>query len=1036
MGTKLPVVNSEGYWTRRFHDDWESLGGPEQTRFFYKTALDNLPKWFSEKIRREKASMCDWGCATGDGTDLLAQILDVPVVGVDFSDVAIQTARGRYSKPEFQAVDYLSRENRPSQAKYDILFTSNTLEHFPNPQEVLKDLAVLARKYLVVLVPFREYDRHHEHEATFDQENIPISIADRFDLVFSRVVDLSGHQPSYWAGEQILLIYAAREEIKSLNLCLDSLEITRESIPTGVELGMAKATIASLEEAVTALRADLGAAQEALRESSSQLERVRSELKLANHQYLEQTHAWEKREAELRHALMAHDAELRDREAAVLERDLTIAAIKHSTSWRLTKPLRAVGHVVRLGKRKMHSAARLAYHKTPVPQAWKHALKQRLLGGASLPLPAATTVPEAMSSIVPQLVPPLRGAKDRADVFVWGIIDWHFRIQRPQHIARGMARRGHRTYYFSNHFIDDPKPGFRIEVLSEDGLLNVVYLHVAGVPSIYSAAASAKTTEDLRASLAVFLVEAAPASIISMVQHPFWVPFADRLPNRHLVYDMMDHHEGFGDGAPDILELEERILREADQVIVTSDFLEKIARAKNSSVHVVRNACEYEHFATRPDKVFEDPLGRQIIGYYGAIAHWFDVDLVERVAQAFPDALVLLVGADSAGVQERLRHCPNVQFTGEVKYIDLPFYLYAFDVCLLLFKIIPLTLATNPVKVYEYLSAGRHVVAVDLPEMAQFSGLVSVGREEAEIMDHIRAALRTPPTDAEVTQRRRFASSQTWDDRAHTLSLAIDQYNPPLVSLVLVTYNKLELTDACLRSIEKNTHYKNFEVIVVDNNSRDATPEYLKEWVTRGKNRQIILNADNRGFAAANNQGLKIARGHYLVLLNNDTYVTPGWLGTLVRHLERDTASGIVGPVTNNIGNEAKIDIAYNTMEEMEYAARLYTAGHMGQSFAIYTAAFFCVALSRKMYEEVGDLDEAFGIGMFEDDDYCRRIQQRGYIVRCAEDVFIHHHHSASFNLMAVDARAKLFTQNRELYERKWGPWQPHEYRPGFGRIL
>ena len=185
----------------------------------------------------------------------------------------------------------------------------------------------------------------------------------------------------------------------------------------------------------------------------------------------------------------------------------------------------------------------------------------------------------------------------------------------------------------------------------------------------------------------------------------------------------------------------------------------------------------------------------------------------------------------------------------------------------------------------------------------------------------------------------------------------------------------------------------------------------------------------------SNNQGLRIARGEYLVLLNNDTYVTSGWLGSLVRHLQRNASMGIVGPVTNNIGNESRIDISYGSMDEMEIAARRYTASHMGETITLYTAAFFCVAFTREIYEKVGELDEAFGIGMFEDDDYCRRVQQLGYTVACAEDVFIHHHHSASFNLMGVERRMKLFNENRALYESKWGPWVPHTYRQGVGPV-
>lgn len=193
--------------------------------------------------------------------------------------------------------------------------------------------------------------------------------------------------------------------------------------------------------------------------------------------------------------------------------------------------------------------------------------------------------------------------------------------------------------------------------------------------------------------------------------------------------------------------------------------------------------------------------------------------------------------------------------------------------------------------------------------------------------------------------------------------------------------------------------------------------------------RGLILNEDNKGFAAANNQGLALARGDYLVLLNNDTYVTPGWARTLVNHLRRDPSIGILGPVTNNIGNEARIEIDYHGMADMLKAAARHTRKHMGQTFPLHTAAFFCVMLRRAVYERVGPLDEAFGRGFFEDDDYCRRVEQLGLRIVCAEDVFIHHHLSASFSKLKDQERQALFERNRAVYEMKWGKWIPHSYR-------
>jgi GT2 family glycosyltransferase len=74
-------------------------------------------------------------------------------------------------------------------------------------------------------------------------------------------------------------------------------------------------------------------------------------------------------------------------------------------------------------------------------------------------------------------------------------------------------------------------------------------------------------------------------------------------------------------------------------------------------------------------------------------------------------------------------------------------------------------------------------------------------------------------------------------------------------------------------------------------------------------------------------------------------------------------------------------------------------------------------------------MDEAFGIGFFEDDDYCRRVERAGYGIACAEDVFVHHHLSASFDKLGADRKRQLFERNKVIYEAKWGPWVPHEYR-------
>jgi len=261
------------------------------------------------------------------------------------------------------------------------------------------------------------------------------------------------------------------------------------------------------------------------------------------------------------------------------------------------------------------------------------------------------------------------------------------------------------------------------------------------------------------------------------------------------------------------------------------------------------------------------------------------------------------------------------------------------------------------------------------------------------------------------------------------LGKALTDLPMPRISVVVLTYNNLELTKACLDSIERYTDYPNLELIVVDNASTDGSQAFLTELKKKNDKFKLILNDKNVGFAAGNNLGLKASTGDYIVMLNNDTVVTPGWLATLLRHLRSDSGIGIIGPVTNNIGNEAKINITYPSTDQMLPVAIAYTLDHMGEHIPLRTAAFFCVMMPRRVFEEVGDLDEAFGRGFFEDDDYCRRVEQAGMRIVFAEDVFIHHHLSASFNKLKWQDRQRIFEENKLIYEKKWGPWLPHNYR-------
>lgn len=697
-----------------------------------------------------------------------------------------------------------------------------------------------------------------------------------------------------------------------------------------------------------------------------------------------------------------------------------VPELLNSHSWRLTRPLRVLRRIL-TGHWSNEDTARLrATWRRLVPRARGPVA----LAAAGAAVPGAADGSAGRTALAGPAMP---------DVFVWAVIDWHFRTQRPQHLAMALAEKGHRVFYVSNNFVDSATPGHRVEPLDGSGRLFQVQLHLQGAPAIYHDMPGPDQEAALRRSLATLLAWTRTDSSISLVQHPYWTSLARIVPNVRVVYDCMDHHAGFDNNASSILAAEESLVATAQLVVVTSAWLEAEIAPKARATALIRNAVEYDFFHQPPARVFNDKAGRRMIGYYGAIAEWFDVALVRKVAEAYPDALLVLIGSDTVGAGAALADLPQVRMVGEVPYAELPGWLHALDVCVLPFRVIPLTLATNPVKVYEYLAAGKPVVAVDLPEMSQFGGLVDVATDHDAFVRKVGDALCERDDGSRAAARRAFAGTQTWLHRAAQLDDVLQALDEPTVSVVVLTYNNLAFTKACLHSIEIHSDYRALEVIVVDNASSDGSPEFLRAWAAEhspaGHARRLILNDSNLGFAAGNNVGLAAARGEYLVMLNNDTFVTPGWVRSMRAHFERDEGLGLLGPVTNNIGNEARIEIGYTDMDQMVEASGEYTRCHAGMELSLEVAAFFCVMLRRDVHAAVGDLDEAFGMGFFEDDDYCRRVRERGWRIACAEDVFVHHHLSASFDALKAEERRALFERNKAVYEAKWGSWSPHAYR-------
>jgi len=197
-----------------------------------------------------------------------------------------------------------------------------------------------------------------------------------------------------------------------------------------------------------------------------------------------------------------------------------------------------------------------------------------------------------------------------------------------------------------------------------------------------------------------------------------------------------------------------------------------------------------------------------------------------------------------------------------------------------------------------------------------------------------------------------------------------------MVSIVILNWNGLDFTRKCIASVRKLTGYKPFEIIVVDNGSRESEVTELKKMHSKNLINKLILNETNRGFSGGNNQGVKVGSGEFFLLLNNDTEVEKGWLGRLVEVLKSRKEIGVVGPDIES-AFEKGVVFGGGYVDDSGIARHLYNKDEREVEQVGGAALMF----KRTVYEKIGGLEEGFNPIYFEETDFCTRARRSGFKV-------------------------------------------------------
>ncbi len=221
----------------------------------------------------------------------------------------------------------------------------------------------------------------------------------------------------------------------------------------------------------------------------------------------------------------------------------------------------------------------------------------------------------------------------------------------------------------------------------------------------------------------------------------------------------------------------------------------------------------------------------------------------------------------------------------------------------------------------------------------------------------------------------------------------------PLVSIIALSWEQRHLTEAFVASVRANTDAP-YELILVDNGSCAETQEYV-----RGAADIAVLNEENLGFAAGHNKGLAVAKGEYIVFLNNDTRVPPGWLPKLLASASAPDVGIVASAVTNANGWVSVRRVAGERVHEILPFTEPPPA--------------VCYLMRRSVVDELGGWSEDYKLGSGEDIDLCFTAWVHGYRLLLDERVLVEHVGKGTAGTMLEDWRS-VWKQNKEQFYRKW----------------
>jgi len=260
---------------------------------------------------------------------------------------------------------------------------------------------------------------------------------------------------------------------------------------------------------------------------------------------------------------------------------------------------------------------------------------------------------------------------------------------------------------------------------------------------------------------------------------PTTAPLVPYLKPDKLIYYCVDEWSAFTFLNSQLMEqMEHSLIRQSHVVITTAEKLYASKRHLNPNTHLISHGVDSEHFAQTQSASTEvaaelHGLPKPVIGFWGLIGEWIDLDLIRLVAQRHPEWSIALIGKADVSCAA-FQGMPNIHLIGPRSYKALPGFAKGFTAAILPFKVNRLTENVNPIKLREYLAAGLPVVSTALPEVKQYEKVIAIAHSPDEFVTYLEAAVLD--TSESATNKRREAISQdSWEARVEHMSRLVEE---------------------------------------------------------------------------------------------------------------------------------------------------------------------------------------------------------------------------------------------------------------------